>query len=135
TCCERSSACATRTINQDGKKACCGLSMCSSTACARSRPSDQEQAAIKHPDSAGAALGRAIWLVRLSPNKEKPRQKDAGDEQHPNLHVNVEHRNVGDQPLRHEASSNGRALFMLEKGESIRAVGPLDVIGSTGAQE
>jgi hypothetical protein len=50
--------------------------------------------------------------VRLSPNKEKPRQKNAGDEQHPNLHVNVEQRNVGDQPLRHEASSNGRALAM-----------------------
>ena len=34
TCCERSSACATRTTSRVGRRAYCGWSMCSSTACA-----------------------------------------------------------------------------------------------------
>ena len=43
-------------------------------------------------------------MLPRRPNVDKPKQDNAGDQHHPKLHVSIQQRNVGDQPLSHLAS-------------------------------
>ena len=40
-------------------------------------------------------------MLPSGPDKAEPTQKNTRDQQHPNLQMNVEQRNIGNQPLRH----------------------------------